>query len=49
MLKKQGLCLELLFKKLVESIKKYYISMLRGEIEINRVDWLLKETFGTLI
>ena len=37
------------FGKLVESIKKKCsISTLRGEIEINRVNWILKGIFGTL-
>ena len=41
----------ILFEKLVELIKKKKcsISTLREEIEINRVDWLLKGIFCTII
>jgi len=38
----------ILFGKLVKSIK-CHILMLRGKIEINRVNWLLKDIFDTLI
>jgi hypothetical protein len=38
----------ILFGKLIKSIK-ISILTLRGKIEINRVNWLLKDIFDTLI